>query len=236
MEPPSKKEKLSTLDESSMLMDPFDHLFDVHQLIYQHLSGSDVKTASLVSKKWNENIGNSQDCMSKIRLSFICVSSTNPSPAEVTAILKSQRRYSSINFKNYCRTNINRRSQVLSSFADSVVALNVDIDTKIGIKSTSFPKLTSLELVGVNSSDAGDVIEFLQNIEFEKIIITADVTPAVVNFVMAQRRLKDLRLFSSPIVVIISCQCYQSSSVVFYQRRNAHNSAEASKLKISRFG
>jgi hypothetical protein len=66
MEPIAKRTR-SSLNTCN---DPFDKLWDVHHLIYQHLNGEDVKQASLVSKQWYEEIGMSRVCMQKIQLKF----------------------------------------------------------------------------------------------------------------------------------------------------------------------
>jgi hypothetical protein len=95
----SKRMKLQMEEEEKYHESTNDPLIricsDVHELILQHFSGRDVKELSLVSKNWNETIGSSSKCMSKIQLKI----KGNVSEVKST-LLKSQRKYSNILIKD----------------------------------------------------------------------------------------------------------------------------------------
>lgn len=174
--------------------DPFQQLVDVDHLIYQHLSGSDVLKASLVSSGWNQNIANSSTCMSKISLKVNSKSSSDPSSQEVTTILRSQRQYSSIKFSCNYKTNINNRAKIITKFAGSAVELKIYLlHPETPMEAVRFPKLKSLKI----RSELGDdllnkVFSMIDETKLETLTLWCNLPDEVIsNF---PKNLKELQL------------------------------------------
>lgn len=78
-------------------MDPFTETHeDIHSLILQHFTVDEILEITLVSKQWNDIIGNSVVCMKNIWIN-VGDRFAEPSKEEVKILRNSQRRYE--NFK-----------------------------------------------------------------------------------------------------------------------------------------
>jgi hypothetical protein len=93
MENPAKKLKID--DDSST--NPFFKLHeDIHSLILQHLTAKEVLDLFTVSSNCNQVVSESPAAFKKIQFYFREISSENPSPQEVTALLNSFRKYRNV--------------------------------------------------------------------------------------------------------------------------------------------
>lgn len=120
-------------------MDPLRNIIgDLHDLILQHLNTNEILEYSTVSKYWYKKIGNSRQCMKKIRLALKFWRSTAKEQQieEKLKILKSiSRRYQNISID--CRFDKRVSAEfwnLLSVLADHIVQLkiksiNVTIDS-----------------------------------------------------------------------------------------------------------
>ena len=141
--------------EPSYSSDPFIVLHsDLHDLIHQHLCCNDVCELFKVSKEWNARISKSPKPMEKILLNFRELSSSDPPPKSVTALLKSERMYQNIKFSLRFSSNAYRKLFILKRFSQSVSYLDISFVnkadcTKFIPANLSFPKLKELRLTGV---------------------------------------------------------------------------------------
>jgi hypothetical protein len=136
---------------SEIVIDPIEVIREplLQDLIFQHLSASDVKNLFTVSQTWNQAASESRKAMSKIKLDL------NENRAECRSIplkdirilLNSNRRYQNARFWFIRETNINRKILLLERFSLSLVDLQYFCDTKTAKYATSelhFPKLEKL--------------------------------------------------------------------------------------------
>lgn len=168
-------------------LDPFERLSDVHDLIYQHLSGKEVKKVSKVSSNWYNNIGSSIICMKKIVLKFLIVSHVDPSPAEINAILASQRRYVNFEFSRPFFCNDPRSAESLKKFSSSIVDLKLSwavgsVVDRIFDEPVAFPQLKSLE---IGSDVSVKLMEKLFTKSQLKTLTLITITPQILHMVLA---------------------------------------------------
>lgn len=142
-------------------MDPLENLEeDVWRMVFQHFSVRDIIKASLVSPMWNNLIGGSRTCMSKVWLRFYWPTNN------VDSLMSSKRKY-----QNY---------KVQRGFLPSLIPVfekykwvrvmmrddrEMDPDNYIGLMQDLAPTLEELELwnVSVVPKDASkdfDPIDF----------------------------------------------------------------------------
>jgi hypothetical protein len=203
MGPKAKKMKLN---ENKVNLDPLERIHsDLHNLIFQHLKGKEVKKLSEVVTDWYLKLGSSKVAMSKIQLSLAVLSKKSDE-----ALFTSQRRYS--NFDFLCHNNAVQRFNILKAFAESLEHLEVKQVVKNfhelvpDANSIEFPKLKSL-MVAANRRTKGQ-LKFAQMIldksnkeEFRTIHI-ANYTPNILKMVFEMPKLKYLGidfLYKSPI-------------------------------------
>jgi hypothetical protein len=127
------------------------HEFHLQELVLQHLNGRDVMESMKVSQTWNEILSNSPKAMSKIQLKFDERSPIDPSPKEVTKLLRSERRYQNLNLNICFRTNSTRKLLLLQRFSPTLVNLEVYVGSNVkqfAAENLQFPRLKSLSMMG----------------------------------------------------------------------------------------
>jgi hypothetical protein len=134
-----------------IVIDPIEVIREplLQDLIFQHLSGSDVKNLFTVSKTWNQAASESSKAMSKIEL-HVSESgdrlATGSFPLkDIKILLNSNRRYQHARFWLRRETNINRKLLLLERFSPSLVGLEYFCDTETANSTANsewnFPKL-----------------------------------------------------------------------------------------------
>lgn len=202
MEPKQKKARLTTsnieISGSSVCCDPFEHLHDdVHELIFQHLTWNEVTETSLTSKEWYKNIGRSLTAMKKIRLKYHAKYSLHIKPSTTTAVLRSSRKYQSIDFDCLFSTNFRRRAKVLTNFADSVVELKIgSIAEEFSFDQVTFPKLKYLTIGGIktNRLTLQSLFSAIGSTELTKLAYRWFYIDEVFSYLRTHRKLKELIL------------------------------------------
>lgn len=153
-------EELEDPDDFSPFSSP--RVFD---LIAQHLSGDEVKAASLTCRKWNRMVVSSEKCMQKLLLLIDTTSQSN-FDSLLNDILVSRRCYTNleISLGTNDAKSARKVDRILKKFALSIVNLKL---TKIGGRNSMLNKplwllkLESLELHVVCGRLTG---EFLKNV------------------------------------------------------------------------
>jgi hypothetical protein len=138
----------------------------LQDLIFQHLSASDVKNLFTVSKTWNQAASESSKAMSKIELHVSeskgqCRTGSFPLK-DIGMLLKSNRRYQNVVFYSAYRTNFDQKILILERFSKSLVDLlyvcGTDTENSTFTSGLHFPKLAKL----VISTGSEQTIKVLQ--------------------------------------------------------------------------
>jgi hypothetical protein len=147
---------------NEIVIDPIEVIREplLQDLIFQHLSGSEVKNLFTVSKTWNQAASESSTAMSKIKLKVVEYKLETISRNDSEILLKSNRRYQHAKFWFVRdKTNINREIlrrriseviQLVEIFSPSLVDLEYtdDISYRTARSTFSselhFPKLEKL--------------------------------------------------------------------------------------------
>jgi hypothetical protein len=201
MKPKAKKLKLS---EEKVSLDPLERIhLDLHDFIFQHFKGKEVKKVSEVATNWYLNLGSSQVAMSKIQLSLASITKKSDE-----ALFTSQRRYSNFVFVCAQKATAVRRFNILKAFADSLEHLEIKQVTNDFHKTVSdfnsveFPKLKSLKLAK-NDGYTRSQLKLFQMLldkrnkeEFRKIHLT-HYTPELLKMVLKMPKLKYLAVAHS---------------------------------------
>jgi hypothetical protein len=151
----------------SILIDPMEVIREplLQDLIFQHLSGSDVKNLFLLSKTWNQAASESSKAMSKITLSIYEGMRMLPgfkkpklveiSCQDVTLLLNSNRRYKNANIYLQDKKNLKRKKELLLKRFVSLVDLQYEGTQWFGLpilKSLN-SRLHTLEITGCNKEE-----------------------------------------------------------------------------------
>lgn len=142
------------------------------------------------------DIGNSEVCMQKIKLKFVVRPSWEQELEEIEAILKSQRKYTNIEFSRVHFSNTPKSVYVLKKFASSVRRLKVwwavgSVVDGIFKEQVDFPNLVNLE-VKDNVS-----LLFLHNLLTNSTLENLNVqtmTPEILCMAMMSSSLKCIRI------------------------------------------
>jgi hypothetical protein len=156
----AKKQKLhETAITEEFCMDPIEKLVpELHQLVFQHFSGSDFIKCSTVSTKWNEVLTSSDQMMSKVNLLLNDKPETNFDRKVYRIFRHSKRCYknSRVEFSWNQRNLWYTKKKILKHIAESLEDLVVrgPWEQKLNIpRDIVFPKLKSLKLVVLNGDD-----------------------------------------------------------------------------------
>jgi hypothetical protein len=191
MEPKAKKLKLS---EENVSLDPLERIHsDLHNLVFQHFKGKEVKKFSKLATNWYLNLGSSKVAMNKIQMRFT-------SKQNHETLLTSQRRYSNFMFSFPYKATAVQRFNTLKAFADSIEHLELKKVVKNfqesvpDVNSVDFPKLKSLKLAYCDN--AKSQLKFAQlvidksNKEELKKIHLAHYTPNMLKIALEMPKLK----------------------------------------------
>jgi hypothetical protein len=185
--------------------DPFTAVhFDIRDLVIQHFKVEDIKELTTVSKGWNQIIGGSSAAMKRIMLNVWDSSSEQPSRPEVTALLKSNRKYQNLDLHLKFAANIKRKLMLLPKFSSSLVELDLRDDNKQLQKylpeKLSFPKLKAL-WIGSNSVDFITMILKHEN-KLQKLSTSAwmhnEIDMKFAEVLLTIKSLKKLDLYNIP--------------------------------------
>lgn len=138
------------MDDDESSSDPLIQLtYDVHDLIFQHLSGSEVKEISKVNSRWYESLGNSIVAMQKMVLQI--------KTSRYQKWKKSTRRYVSMvcDFGEDA-SNIDVYKEVLYEVAGDLRNLKIRNMGKIQLKHVDLSKLKKLEVSWIASKETLD--------------------------------------------------------------------------------
>lgn len=165
-------------------------------MITQHLDGTDVKKASLVSPSWYVHLGESKQAMGKLVASpnlKLTLRDSKLSVKEVDVFLNTIRRYSSLVFKCDYEGHAEVMKKILIEYAPHLVNVSVEyvhpsfeFPSEIG-----FPKLLSVEFENVSSVQKCS--GFIANDSLEKLVLN-DVTPEAAELLKSAKRLKELTI------------------------------------------
>lgn len=145
-------EDVKNQDTDDVNLNPLTRISeDLHELIFQHLTGKDVLRLSLVSPQWHDFTSNSKNCMKLIKLKVVWLHniSTHSKTERFELIQKSLRKYQYFYF--YCNSNaivIEECMNILKAHAKSVVSI-VSIDMISDVKVMNniiLPNLQSLSV------------------------------------------------------------------------------------------
>jgi hypothetical protein len=179
--------------------DPFSVVHsDIHDLVIQHFKFKDIKQLTTVSKGWNRIIGGSSAAMKRIVLKVHVVSSKKPSRSEVTALLKSDRKYQNMDVHLKFATNLERKLMLLSKFSSSLVSLQIqgyafDLETNL---LENFPKLESLSAAPITVTVAMKFIKDaskLQSLSID-LIRPHEINEEFIEMLTKKKTLKQLAL------------------------------------------
>ena len=148
--------------------------------------------------------------MEKIQLAFEPKSVNEPSPNEVAAILKSNRRYKNLGFN--CRYP---GLDVLSKFAESTENLNLQsISFEIPLGSVKFPKLKSLELgEEVPSRIVDTIFAGVEHGSIEKLAIHCDITDSIISYFKKHNNITELTFNQK------MCRMFESQNVNYMRNQ-----------------
>jgi hypothetical protein len=152
---------------NEIVIDPIEVIREplLQDLIFQHLSGSEVKNLFTVSKTWNQAASESSKAMSKIMLEVIeCeIYSLAITRKDIGMLLNSNRRYQNVFFWFLYKTNFDRKILLLERFSQSLVDLEYSGGPRTANSTFSselqFPKL---EKLAVESDSEQQIIKVLQ--------------------------------------------------------------------------
>jgi hypothetical protein len=195
MERPAKKMRFSEelLSDPTVILneDSFEH-------ILQFLTGKDILSTFLVSKRWNQIASSSLPAMSLIKFRFREQSATNPSSVEINELLKSKRKYRNFDGQFKHLANGGLKLSLLKHFARSIVDLKIAI-TKRRLLSQflpdlSFPNLKSLDWEGNMPTEfCRKALKDSKKIEKLSIQTTSNSFD-LLNELMDKSKLKELKL------------------------------------------
>jgi hypothetical protein len=136
-----------------IVIDPIEVIREpwLQDLIFQHLTGSDVKNLFTVSKTWNQAASESSKALSKIKLNIIEYESYSGIAREsIRMLLNSNRRYQNAAFCFVRKTNFDRKILLLERFSPSLVDLNFSVGPRTAKfefnSELHFPKLEKLDI------------------------------------------------------------------------------------------
>lgn len=76
---------------------------EISEIIFEKLSGNNLKTASLVSTSWHQNIAKSKNLMNKIKLTYHCDHYRDSYFDVIAALMDSERNYENLEVKSCMR-------------------------------------------------------------------------------------------------------------------------------------
>ncbi|CRK96859.1 CLUMA_CG010014, isoform A [Clunio marinus] len=169
------------------------------ELIFQHFSTQDVKTASCVSIFWYHKIGKSMICMKKLKLKLDLENS-------MLILMKSSRNYANIQIDASCNpTNCNLFNSIVRKFASSLTNLEV---TKVGGFNTILNEillLTRLECLKLNIICGRITGEFLSGVCTLKILSVNGLDPSGLKMCLEQNpEFEDLTLYENSFISYFS--------------------------------
>jgi hypothetical protein len=156
---------------NKFVMDPIEVIREplLQDLIFQHLSASEVKNLFTVSKTWNQAASESRKAMSKIKLKVKdCKNRYGTGTGSIPfknmkILLNSNRQYQNASFFFAFKTNFNRKIQLVERFSPSLVGLEYFCDTETANSTFSsglnFPKLEKLATYTVSEQQTIGVLQ-----------------------------------------------------------------------------
>ncbi|CAO1429796.1 unnamed protein product [Diamesa serratosioi] len=174
----TKKQKVS----HRVNWDPLSIPEELHGLIFQHLSGKDVKTASEITWLWYHRVGESKICMEKIRLKL-----NELGNSEMELINKSPRNYQNFSIKGPINNESLKFLATYSAYLKSVKFINTDTnEAEETFEPILLPFLESLSITYISNSILDIFLPSsnkLKVIAFEKVnLVTRD---SLTNFLNA---------------------------------------------------
>lgn len=108
-----------------LLIDPFEYITepDIHNLIFQHLSPSDVKNLFLVSHARNKAASTSKQAM--LKLDLVTETKRKIIKQKFASILKSRRHYQRAIIKFDCFGQLKQKAGLIEKFAHSLEELEL---------------------------------------------------------------------------------------------------------------
>ena len=160
----TKKQKLSHRTN----WDPLGIPEEIHSLIFQHLNGNDVKTASEISWHWYNVVGESRECMKKIILRL-----KEPGNCEIETLQNSPRNYQFLTLIGPINNENLKILDLYSSSLKNVQLINEDTnEDQEAFIPISLPLLENLKINYISK----DILKFfttsskkLKVIAFEKV-------------------------------------------------------------------
>lgn len=173
---------------------------EVTEMIFRQLKAKDLKKAMLVSPVWNDQIGNSAQCMKNFNLQMICDSKTFENDAE--EILKSRRKFPNIQINDSEKNHIEIIYKVVKEKHELSKLKSVEVYSSKFATSSEFVKFFEVFEVSVE-----EIV--LQGIAIEKL----EKTPLNFRF----PKLKSLKvMYCDQNIVIdmfLSCSTFESLTV-----------------------
>ena len=140
----TKKQKVSHRED----WDPLNIPEELHSLIFQHFSGKEVLVASEVSWMWYLKVGESKECMGKIRLKLV-----DPGNTEMELINNSPRNYQNISLKGAINNENLKFLDMYSQSLKSVKMINqVTNEEQEPVDPISLPFLENLSITFITKS------------------------------------------------------------------------------------
>lgn len=173
-------------------LNPFELLHEhIHELIIQHLKGSEVLECSLVSPKWHKTLGSSRNAMKRVLLKFMLQENSDKFFIEsMMCLLQSTRSYQNVWTSyvfGYKKQFVPALLKVFRKFSDSIVSMDVEKDFAVNNL-----HLTALEdLLMHRSVEQNGVITATSNLVRLK-FTASQKPPTPLNFILGNHRLQEL--------------------------------------------
>ena len=162
---------------------------DIQYLVFQHLSGTDVKRAFQVSKKWFAHLNNST-AMKKIVLDV-----KQQTSDEIRMILESPRSYTNLVFN--CSND-----EIMTEFAESLFNLKV-LQMNRAVEAVTWNKLQVLEIGPNIDPDLVDTLfGSLSQTQLQSLAISF-ISEGIKNYLKTHLSLKELS-FLAPINIFMN--------------------------------
>ncbi|CAO1359104.1 unnamed protein product [Diamesa serratosioi] len=188
-------------------MDPLLLLpYELHELIFQHLSENDVINASEVSRLWNQETLNSKECAKMFKINIHNIFEL-PKKDDLKQLQTSLRKYQNIHIRwdyleidnTECWNLIQAQAQSIETLSIANLMLVNDSETNLLI-----PKLKNLTISHQTNWLFNPTYHLLKpNNNLTSLILDVDFDDRICEFFMQNQTLKELQLSSNLILNLL---------------------------------
>jgi hypothetical protein len=146
-------------------LDPLEKLVpDVYDLIFQHLTGSDVKNCFAVSTLWNQALSTSSKTVSKLKLVLINENTKSLSPEDARILCQSKRQYKHAEIMVSSNREMSRKMSILKEISESLENLEVRGNWHFNLifpTDVKLPKLKTLKLSSLKTEEIQSILRWI---------------------------------------------------------------------------